>query len=246
MLHEGADAGRTVADVIQWDVRSWGRALSMWDVWVPEIRGGRVLDIGARDGGISLYWALRGAAVVCSDLVAPTGTARQLHERYGVGGRVTYASVDATRMPFADAQFDVVSFKSVLGGIGGTRAYEGQLQAVTEICRVLKPGGRLLFAENTTASALHRLLRRRFVTWAGRWRYLSPQELGDLLACFEDVDLRFTGVLATLGRTERQRGALSTIDTAIERFVPDDWKYIAVGCATRGQAGSHLAPHAAT
>ena len=119
--------------------------------------------------------------------------ARQLHARYAVAEPVTYAKIDALRIALADATFDVVCFKSVLGGIGGAWGYEGQQQAVREMYRVLKPGGCLVFVEYTSASPLHRSARRRSVPWGKRWRYVSRHEVQELLAPFSRVDLRFLG-----------------------------------------------------
>ncbi len=91
----------------------------------------------------------------------------------------------------------------------------------------------LLFFVNLKASALHQLLRRRFVEWASRWRYVSIDEVGALLAPFSRVETACSGCLATFGRTERQRAILHGLDAVLNPVLPRRWKYIVAGCAVK-------------
>ncbi len=220
-------------DILEWDVGSWRRALDFWAPRLARAGGGRVLDVGGRHGGLSLYYALHGFDVVCTDLHGPSERARQLHERHGVSPRVAYAEADALNLPFAEAEFDIVSFKSVLGGLGEGNTFERQKRAVDEMHRVLRPGGLLLFAENLAASRLHAWARRKFVGWGARWRYVAYDELPLLLASFATVEYSTYGFLATFGRSERQRRALHALDVALLPLIPARYRYIAFGCAVK-------------
>lgn len=219
--------------MLQWDVASWRVALEIWDQAAVCRGDTQVLDLGARDGGLSLYFASKGCHVVCSDLKGPSRAARVLHERYGVGHLVRYAAVDATKIAYPEASFDVVCFKSVLGGIGGVGGYAAQQQAVLEMHRVLRPGGKLFFAENLVGTRLHAFLRRRFVAWGERWRYLSIGEVCELLRPFSEVTYVATGFLATFGRREWQRSLLHCVDVLVDPMIPNAWKYIVAGCAVK-------------
>lgn len=220
-------------DILQWDVSTWAAALRIWELKLPEGQGGQVLDVGARDGGLSLYFALKGFSVTCSDLQGPSSQAIELHRKYAVSDRVTYATVDATQMPYPEASFDIVCFKSVLGGIGYGGRYDRQKQALAEMHRVLRPGGLLLFAENLVGCVLHRFFRRRFVRWAASWRYLDLTDIPDLFAPFDKLDFSCHGVLATFGRSERQRRVLHGIDRVLDRLLPDRSKYMMAGTASK-------------
>ena len=153
------------ADVIGWDVRNWSAALGFWErEGESDLSNCLALELGAKDGGLSLWMALKGARVVCSDVNGPAEGARSLHERYGVSRSIEYRRVDAADIPYED-HFDVVLFKSVLGGIGNSDDRSAQARAIREIWKCLKPGGELFFAENLAASPLHRFFRRRVVRW---------------------------------------------------------------------------------
>ena len=225
--------GELLRDIIEWDVASWKRALGLWDALVPDLHGARVLDIGSRHGGLALYFALKGCHVVASDVSGPSRRARHLHARYGVSDRIVYEQVDALHIPHPDGCFDVVSFKSVLGEIGSHGNHARQRQAVAEMRRVLRKGGRLLFAENARATALHGLLRRAFTPWGEWWRYLPANEVAGLFGEFDHLEVSFRGFAATLGRSERQRRLLHLLDVALEPVLPARWKYVVFGCATK-------------
>lgn len=156
-------------DICEWDVENWGRAIRFWEINLPMdgVNGKKVLDLGGRNGGLSLYWALMGAEVVCSDLDDRVfDKAKKLHEKYGVSDRVTYCAIDATRIPYEE-EFDIICFKSVLGGVGRNGQFFRQKEMMDSIYKALKKGGVCFFVENLKASPLHQFCRKRFVNRGG-------------------------------------------------------------------------------
>ena len=102
-------------DIIEWDVRNWGTVIDFIKENHMDFKGKRVLELGARNGGLGLYYALKGAKVVCSDLEGPTKDAHELHKRYGVSNSVEYEAIDATDIPDKyKGKFDYITFKSVI------------------------------------------------------------------------------------------------------------------------------------
>lgn len=218
----------SLRDIFQWEVRSWSRALPLWQRNVPAQRPITALGIGEREGGLSLWLASQGVDVVCTDLHAFPEATKALHERYGVQDRVRYQQADATALPFPDASFELVFFKSVIGALGSR---EKQATALREMHRVLKPGGALLFAENLHGSPLHVRLRKRFVAWDHYWRYLDPVQDRGLFAPFARLEDDTTGVLANLGRSEGQRDLLARVDAVLRPLVPARQRTIWYGVA---------------
>lgn len=218
--------------ILEWDVHNWSRALHRWHRQIPDLHGKQGLEIGARNGGLSLYMAWRGARVICSDLAPPGQRARDLHGRFSLQDDIRYLAADATQLPFADRSLDLVMAKSVLGGIGSHGRREQQVAALAEIHRVLRPGGSFYLAENLLATPVHQYLRRRFVSWGRRWRYLEFSELMSLLATFTEVDLRSCGFFGALGRTEVQRRALGHVDDILVGL-PSSCHYLGYGRCTK-------------
>ncbi|HTX57368.1 MAG TPA: class I SAM-dependent methyltransferase [Candidatus Acidoferrales bacterium] len=220
-------------DAVGWDVGNWSRALRYWErEGALEAGSLQCLEVGASGGGISVWLALRGHHVVCSDYNKPLSAAKVLADRYGVADRLQFENIDATSIPYEDT-FDVVTFKSVLNSIGHDGAIDRQQQAVAAMYRALRPGGRLLFAENLVGSPLHGLLRRTYVPWGARCRYITTDEMRAFLAPFSQVRYGTAGFLATLGRSESQRQALSVVDRVIDRAIPPAWRYIIYGVAVK-------------
>ncbi len=224
---------RLLADIIQWDIRNWSSALAFWEQGVDWQRVETCLELGARDGGLALWMALKNKSVVCSDVEDSRDRALAHHNKYQLDGRVEYATIDATNIPYEN-HFDVIAFKSMLGGVGGGDHADRQQLAIDQIHKALKPGGKLLFAENIVGSPLHRFVRKRFIKWGQWWRYVTVAELKTFLRGFSRVETHTTGVLGALGRTERQRTALSLIDRAlVTRVTPQEWRYLAYGIAEK-------------
>lgn len=105
--------------------------------------GMRVLDVGAGFGRHAFEVARRGGRVVALDYAAD----EVVQTRATIGAMIAGGEIpddrfvgvlrgDATRLPFADASFDVVITSEVLEHI------QDDVAAIAEMTRVLKPGGR--------------------------------------------------------------------------------------------------------
>lgn len=120
------------------------RAWKAYTVAVANVQAGdKVLDIAGGTGDLARAFAPRvgeGGRVVLTDIneaMLRTGRDRLLDE-----GRVLpTAACDAERLPFADGTFDLVSVAF------GLRNMTHKDAALREMCRVLRPGGRLLVLE---------------------------------------------------------------------------------------------------
>jgi SAM-dependent methyltransferase len=220
-------------DIVEWDVVNWSRALPFWQSQVVNDRPLECLELGARRGGLSLWLALQGHSVVCSDLRDNREAAEPLHRMHGVGDRIRYENIDATAIPYAD-RFDVIAFKSMLGGVAFDGDIKRQAAAMQSIYRALRPGGVLLFAENLTGSPLHGILRRRFIKWNAVWRYVTIEEMLAFLEPYTDVRWRTTGVTGLLGRSNGISTLLGKLDgTVLDRVVPPASRYIMYGTARK-------------
>lgn len=230
---------KQVQDIIQWDVKNWRRALSFWEENFEIKPGMRVLALGERGGGISLFFALKGCEVVCTDYRNFPDTTVGLHKSYGVSEHITYAEqVDMRSMNFPDESFDIVVFKSVIGAL---ESLEDQERSLKEIYRVLKKGGAFLFAENSTASFLHRAMRKMFVKWEAKWRYVPDSDFETWKKEYSVSFAEKRGFAGVFGRTESQRKILGYIDGATSFFIPPSWKYIYFGvCVKWGVSSSRM------
>jgi SAM-dependent methyltransferase len=102
----------------------------------------RVLDVGSGTGGPARRLATLhpGIDVTGIDLTPEfCRLANEFSRLVGLAGRVRFEPGDATRLPFADASFDVAWTQHVQINVADKRGFYG------EIARVLKPGGRFAF-----------------------------------------------------------------------------------------------------
>jgi len=55
-------------DIIQWDTASWSKALNFWEKKANWKRVQNGLEIGGREGGLSLWLALKGIETLLKEL----------------------------------------------------------------------------------------------------------------------------------------------------------------------------------
>lgn len=130
------------------DVMSFGihRLWKRYAVSVSGIRSGHnVLDVAGGTGDLTKAWSKRvgdKGQVILTDINAEmleVGRDNLLDQGYAAN--VDYVQADAEHLPFADNYFDCIS-------IGfGLRNVTNKDQALKEMLRLLKPGGRVLVLE---------------------------------------------------------------------------------------------------
>ncbi len=110
-----------------------------------DVQGKRCLDLGSDNGVVSLLLRQQGGTWASGDLTPETVEAiRSLVE-------TDVHLVEETKLPFGDEEFDVVVVADMIEHVGNEAAF------VSEVARVLKPGGRLIV---NTPHARETTLRR--------------------------------------------------------------------------------------
>ena len=149
-------------------------------VWCPEglreadahllgdVRGKRVLELGAGAAAGARWLDGQGAEVVALDLSAGMlRHAREAADRSGV--RVPLVQADALALPFADGVFDVVCT-----AFGAVPFVADSGAVMREVARVLRPGGDWVFS----------------ITHPMRWVFLDEPDENGLLAVHSYFDRR--------------------------------------------------------
>lgn len=220
------------SDFIQWDVLTWSKSIDFWEKFVAWEKINLCLEIGGREGGLSLWLALKNKKVICSDLSDVKKIAEPLHLKNNVQDLISYEDIDATQIPYEN-HFDLIVFKSVVGGIARNQDIEIQKKVFEQLWKALKPGGVLLFAENLTASPVHQFFRKK-MKWGSYWRYITIEETRQFCKKFSSVEFGVTGFSAAFGRSENQRRLLASFDHLLfNKITPKSWKYVIYGIATK-------------
>jgi demethylmenaquinone methyltransferase / 2-methoxy-6-polyprenyl-1,4-benzoquinol methylase len=121
--------------------RRWRRETAS----TAEPRGALALDIATGTGELAFEMVRQGARGVigadfCVEMLQAAG---HKAARTGMGGRVALIAADAMRLPFAEGTFDCIVNGFMLRNVDNLR------DTFAELCRVLKPGGRLVCLDLT-------------------------------------------------------------------------------------------------
>jgi demethylmenaquinone methyltransferase/2-methoxy-6-polyprenyl-1,4-benzoquinol methylase len=104
--------------------------------------GERILDLAAGTGTSSAALARNGAEVVAADF--SPGMIAVGREKYADRSDIQFVEADATALPFADEEFDATTISF------GLRNVVRPKDALAEMLRVTKPGGRIVICEFST------------------------------------------------------------------------------------------------
>lgn len=133
------DAWASATDVAKVDVRAAFEApTAMENQFILRLLGPlpgkRILDVGAGLGESSVYFALQGAQVTCTDLSASmVDTAARLAHRHGVTLTTVVSAGETLQVP--PGAFDIAYVANTIHHVTNKPALFGQLR------RALKPGG---------------------------------------------------------------------------------------------------------
>jgi 2-polyprenyl-6-hydroxyphenyl methylase / 3-demethylubiquinone-9 3-methyltransferase len=165
------------------------------------LAGLSVLDVGCGGGLLSEQFAAEGCNVVGLDQSAPTLEAATAHA-LASGLAIEYRQGNAQALPFQDTQFDVVCCCDVLEHVDSVQ------QVITEIARVLKPGGmvcldtinrtwlsKLLAIKVAQDWPLTRMVPRDVHVWE---QFVTPQELTERLEQVGFAGLHFSGLTPSM------------------------------------------------
>jgi demethylmenaquinone methyltransferase/2-methoxy-6-polyprenyl-1,4-benzoquinol methylase len=145
--------------------------------------GQRILDVATGTGMVAFELATRGGCEVVGldQSEAMLARARQrLAASPALAGRVTFVTGEAERLPFADGEFDALTFTYLL------RYVDDRAATMRELARVVRPGGRIGMVEFGVPSvpalrALWRLQTRLALPLAGRLVSPAWYEVGRFL-----------------------------------------------------------------
>ena len=163
-----------------------------------DVKGKRCLDLGSDNGVVSLLLRQQGGTWASGDLTPETVEAiRSLVE-------TDVHLVWEDRIPFADAEFDLVVIADMIEHVANEAAF------LAEVARVLKPGGRLIVNTPHARETALRRLRLGLGQTDEKHGHLRPGYTRESLAALLNVSF-------VVGESKTYTKAFSeTVDTAMQ------------------------------
>jgi demethylmenaquinone methyltransferase/2-methoxy-6-polyprenyl-1,4-benzoquinol methylase len=202
----------------------WRRALV--DAIAPK-PGMRILDVATGTGMVAFALAARGAEVVGLDQSEAMlgGAQERLRRTPELAGRMSFMLGEAETLPFADGEFDALSFTYLL------RYVDDRAATMRELARVVKPGGRVAMVEfgvpgNPALRELWRVHTRAGLPLLGRavsreW-YEVGRFLGPNIEQFHDAEPDLPALWRNSGITEATQRDMSFGAGIVVTGVRDD------------------------
>ena len=185
----------------------------------------RMLEVGTGSGGIAHYFGTHPQLHCEVDAV-------DIHDNRQVIAGYRYQQVQDTRLPFADATFDVVLSNHVIEHVGGEQAQRSHL---AELHRVLRPDGVGYLAVPNRWMLVEPHYKLIFLSWlphAWRTPYLramhkgevydcEPLQMGQLERLLTDAGFRYRNLCIDALRTTFEIEHPQSAATSILRGIPD-------------------------
>jgi SAM-dependent methyltransferase len=187
------------------------------------VEGLRVLDFGCGDGVLACTLARRGARVTGLD-TDPRMLASALRRAKAESIELELTEGRAEALPFPDASFDRVV------GVTALCFVEQKDQAIGEMARVLKPGGRLVIGELGRWSLWALIRRVRGWLGARTWKLASFHTSRELRSLIETHDLTVDRTVGSIYYPPLGLAALllAPVDTWLVRWTTFGAAFIAV------------------
>jgi SAM-dependent methyltransferase len=214
---------------------AWEEVRHLIGAYAGDVGGAALLEFGCNYAASSIVAAAMGARVTGVDVDADAiALARCNAARHGFADRVDLCHVaDTRRLPFDDASFDIILCISVLEYVA-----PGHLPAVlTELRRVLKPGGLMIVSGTASRLAPREVHSRRWLVnyWPraiDRWllRRKEPLQRGvnplTILRAFRDWEnldrtdhgARWCKARATMGQSSAKLQAARLVAALTRPF----------------------------
>jgi hypothetical protein len=211
-----------IADIIEWDVFNWSRALDFWQTNSKlNCHNITALELGARKGGLSLWLSEFCQTVYCSDLTDTERHAKPLQMKYNKQN-IIYTDINA--LTFNEKEkYELIACKSVLGAFNT----DNQNKVIENIFDALKNGGEFWMVKNLNSTYLHKLARKYCTNWGYGWTYLNLSKLPTSLNLFKESQYITFGLSAAFGRNNWQRNILGRADKYLfEKLTSNSQHYI--------------------
>lgn len=135
-----------------------------------ELKGKRVLDLGCGSGDLTVLLAMAGARTIGIDLSpGMVDVARQRIEQFAPEAEASFAAAPAEELPLENNSVDVILGRFILHHLDIPRAAQ-------ECARVLAPGGKAMFVENSGRNPVLMFSRKYLAGRFGIPRYGTIDE----------------------------------------------------------------------